>query len=229
MRKRQLHESTKLADLVGELGIVNRRALDNRLARTAERLSKSDQNKEAPPSAEKGLLIVMADLDGLKMINEASPDPGAGHVVGDAALCKVAMTLLKCVRPVDLVARVGGDEFVAIIESNSQAEAQKILAIDPSSQAESGLIERLRAGMERERQNLKQEYGAAWPADDDFKKPGQISVGWSFVSELGLTELYERYQEMPKEHNNGRKHDFLSLVFKEADSMMMIEKQGKKL
>ena len=219
-------EQSKMADLVGEMGVHSRRALDSRLSRKAERLITQDQKNEAR-STSKGLLIVMADLDGLKMINEASPDPEAGHAVGDAALCKIAATMIGCVRPQDIVARVGGDEYGAIIEADSKAVAEKIIKPDPADQAQPGLIERLRAGAEQERQVLSREYGDAWPKDVGPKKPGQISVGWSFVSEVALAQLYRQYQMMPRGINNGRKHDFLSLVFMEADRMMMSEKRKK--
>lgn len=218
-RKSKQLESMKMADLVGDLGVYNRRALDERLLRVAERISLKKE-EEVGVSKSTGWLIVMMDLDELKRINEASLDQEAGHAVGDAALYVSARTIMNNVRPWEIVARVGGDEFVTIMPSDSRDSARLI---------EEGLTTRLKVEMEQERQLLSRQYGDAWPRDEGDVKPGQISTGWSFMSEGELGELYKKYLVMPKELSNGRQHDFVSLVLKEADRNMMMEKSGKKL
>lgn len=72
-----------------------------------------------------GLMFI--DIDGFKGIND-----NHGHDVGDALLCEIANSLSELVRDADTVARVGGDEFVIILENLSQLEdmilvAEKIL------------------------------------------------------------------------------------------------------
>jgi len=52
------------------------------------------------------------DLDGLKWINDQY-----GHKEGDQALIDFANILKKTFRESDIIARIGGDEFVALIES----------------------------------------------------------------------------------------------------------------
>lgn len=63
----------------------------------------------------KMLAIMFLDLDGFKMINDTM-----GHAVGDRLLKEVALRLLRTVRRSDIVAGIGGDEFVIMIENNDQ-------------------------------------------------------------------------------------------------------------
>lgn len=59
------------------------------------------------------LAVLYCDLDGFKPINDR-----LGHAVGDAVLIAVARRLRDAVRDEDVVARVGGDEFVVIVEDD---------------------------------------------------------------------------------------------------------------
>jgi diguanylate cyclase (GGDEF)-like protein/PAS domain S-box-containing protein len=65
------------------------------------------------------------DLDGFKMVNDS-----LGHDVGDQLLTAVACRLADCCGPGQLVARMGGDEFVILIEDSPGEDAVVALAED---------------------------------------------------------------------------------------------------
>jgi len=107
--------------LIDELtGLYNRRGF---MAVTAQHLAAIRRNKKVP-------VILYADLDGLKKINDS-----LGHQAGDAAIIQTAEILKDTFRTSDIVARLGGDEFVVLA------------AIDKDESAES-LIERLQVRFE---------------------------------------------------------------------------------
>ena len=90
-------------------GLYNRRFFENEL----ERL---DVEENLP------LTIVMADVNGLKLVNDSF-----GHAIGDELLKKVATVILKGCREFDIVARLGGDEFVILLCKTDMIETQQII------------------------------------------------------------------------------------------------------
>ena len=59
--------------------------------------------------------LVFIDLDGMKQVNDT-----LGHIEGDRALVEAADLLSKCVRQSDIVARIGGDEFVLLLTATTE-------------------------------------------------------------------------------------------------------------
>ncbi|MGC8644334.1 MAG: diguanylate cyclase, partial [Isosphaeraceae bacterium] len=94
---RQVREA---ADRDPLTGLANRRFLDRMLARYMEQA-------EGLPSP---LTVIMADLDHFKQVND-----NWGHAVGDQALVQFATVLQSQCRLQDLVARVGGEEFLLLL------------------------------------------------------------------------------------------------------------------
>ena len=98
--------------LVDELtGLYNRRGF---LAVTDQHLEEIRQNHKKP-------IILYADLDGLKEINDS-----LGHHEGDRALVKSAEMLKETFRSSDTVARLGGDEFVVLAAISPEEDAEML-------------------------------------------------------------------------------------------------------
>ncbi len=70
--------------------------------------------------------LIYFDLDGFKAVNDRH-----GHAAGDAVLKAVAASLIRNVRASDVAARIGGDEFVALLwNAGGAAAAAKAAALE---------------------------------------------------------------------------------------------------
>lgn len=93
-------------------GLLNRRAWREELPREMARAKR----KHWP------LCVAMLDIDGLKTLNDTR-----GHHAGDQLLKQNAATWSSALRPVDLLARYGGDEFAAVLTGCHLDDAQKLV------------------------------------------------------------------------------------------------------
>ncbi|MEI8325758.1 MAG: GGDEF domain-containing protein, partial [Betaproteobacteria bacterium] len=93
-------------------GLGNRRHFLSALEREIDRVARSGEQA----------LLLMLDIDHFKKVNDTY-----GHPAGDQILQSVAACLLECVRPMDTVARFGGEEF-AIILPNCQTAFGRVVS-----------------------------------------------------------------------------------------------------
>jgi diguanylate cyclase (GGDEF)-like protein len=106
-RKRAEERLTHLAQYDQLTGLVNRTLFRDRLIHAMARSKRLQQPM--------GLMLL--DLDRFKSVNDTM-----GHDAGDQLLKAVADRLRECVREVDTVARMGGDEFTIILEALSHED-----------------------------------------------------------------------------------------------------------
>lgn len=90
-------------------GLKNRRCFD-------EYREKIDNTENLP------LSVIFADINGLKMTNDIF-----GHAAGDELIKKSSEILQQVCRQNDVVARIGGDEFIILLPNTTQENAYKIL------------------------------------------------------------------------------------------------------
>ncbi len=81
-----------------------------------EELSRLDTKRQLPIS------LIMGDINGLKLINDAF-----GHSMGDRVLKRAAEIMTDSFRDEDIISRVGGDEFIILLPMTTEDTALKIV------------------------------------------------------------------------------------------------------
>lgn len=119
-RKGEEQRTRRLVSTDMLTGVLNRRAFFD--FGEAVRAHAARQGRSVP--------LAMLDLDHFKTLNDTH-----GHAAGDLALQVFATTCRDCLRPYDLFARIGGEEFA-------------ILLVDTSPEAAWAVLERLREAVE---------------------------------------------------------------------------------
>lgn len=123
------HTLIILADITGsrrELDRLKHQSLSDDLTDLYNRrgfLSVSSHLIDSARREGRKLLVIFADLDGLKKINDS-----LGHAAGDQAIKDVAETLKASLRTSDVTARVGGDEFVVLTTVAQGDDAEGVVA-----------------------------------------------------------------------------------------------------
>lgn len=110
---KRMEEELRVLSLIDELtGLYNRRGfftLVEQLLKQARRMKK-------------GILMLYADIDNMKKINDVF-----GHKEGDVALIEIANILKANYRESDIIARIGGDEFIVIPVGTIGDDIEKII------------------------------------------------------------------------------------------------------
>ena len=101
--------------------------------------------------------VLSVDLDQLKTVNDRY-----GHSAGDAVIRGAANLLRACIRDTDVLARVGGDEFLVLLRDSDEADVRRVVR---------RISRRLRT----------------WRATEHDLTPA-LSVGWAVCSEGNLKQ-----------------------------------------
>ncbi|HKX38507.1 MAG TPA: GGDEF domain-containing protein, partial [Burkholderiales bacterium] len=130
--RKRLEEALQSAAQTDPLtGLANRLLLDDRLRLALARSRRSGAH----------LAVLYLDIDRFKEANDRF-----GHSVGDALLREFAARLRACLRATDTVARVGGDEFVVVLEDLAEPAYAELVAAK--------ILEAMRAPMRLEDREL---------------------------------------------------------------------------
>ncbi|MCC7485950.1 MAG: GGDEF domain-containing protein [Burkholderiales bacterium] len=156
----------------GLTGLANARHFHLALERELDRVART--------GAAAALLLI--DIDHFKLVNDTH-----GHLAGDQALRAVGEALLRGVRPMDLVARTGGEEFGVILPGSSPQLARVA-------------AERLRARVE----NTAIELPSGAPVNVTVSIGGAAVAPWERVTSRHLIELADRHLYAAKHQGRNR-------------------------
>jgi len=131
IERKRMEEEIRNLSLTDELtGLSNRRGFT----------LLAEQEVKLAHRIKRGMLLFFCDMDDLKLINDTH-----GHAQGDLALQDVSAILKETFREADILARIGGDEFVA-------------LAVDASLESEEILANRFQVNLEKRKKKDNRSY-----------------------------------------------------------------------
>jgi diguanylate cyclase len=125
-RARASELETRVRDLESELRRLSDEVSTDALTQVANRrglaLAFEAESARAGREASPQLAVALIDIDNFKKLNDS-----LGHAAGDVALQSLASKVRERLRPVDHLARFGGEEFVVLLPGTGIEEAQQAL------------------------------------------------------------------------------------------------------
>ena len=116
---------SRVRELEGELRRLSDEVATDALTQVANRrglMQAFDTERARLERDGRPLAVGLIDIDNFKKLNDT-----LGHAAGDEALKSLARLVQQALRPVDHVARFGGEEFVVLLPDTEVAEAQQVL------------------------------------------------------------------------------------------------------
>jgi diguanylate cyclase (GGDEF)-like protein len=114
-KNRELQRANETIEMLARVdsltGLANRRMLEETLPREVMRAERHRSS----------LSVIFIDLDGFKAVNDRY-----GHKIGDLALASAGTVIKRHLRPYDLAARFGGDEFVLLLTGTAREAALRV-------------------------------------------------------------------------------------------------------
>lgn len=112
--RKQMEEAIHALSLVDELtGLYNRRGF----------MTLGEQQVKVATRSGREMFLLFVDMDNLKVTNDTF-----GHAAGDRLLCDLAGLLRSTYRDSDIIARIGGDEFVALMVDTTDITPEALVA-----------------------------------------------------------------------------------------------------
>lgn len=111
LRRARMEDSLRLALVDPLTGLYNRRYAATNLSAIAARAAETASD----------YVVMVVDLDRFKQVNDRH-----GHAAGDAVLVEVARRLQANLRDGDLLARIGGEEFLVVLPGSSREDARRV-------------------------------------------------------------------------------------------------------
>ncbi|OGW95680.1 MAG: hypothetical protein A2Z81_03185 [Omnitrophica WOR_2 bacterium GWA2_45_18] len=172
MERNKLRRQLKQLALSDELtGLYNRRGF----------LTLAEQQIRLCRRKKEGMVFVYLDIDHFKQMNDVH-----GHGAGDKVLKDVAEVLRKCFRASDIIARIGGDEFV-------------VLAVDADEGSQEKLLRKVQSKMDHFNQSSQRPFGVSLSTGAVYYDPH---------SKESLEDLLSGADKKMYETKKSKKHNF---------------------
>ena len=120
INSRDVTEQVRLESELRQLSLVD--PLTGLYNRRSFMIIVEQQLKKSLRSNQKNMHVIFIDMDGLKTINDQF-----GHSEGDAAIKEIAALLRQTFRSMDVLARIGGDEFLVFLQDTPEQNIQTVL------------------------------------------------------------------------------------------------------